>query len=151
MNNVAIVSRLNNLLTAEIEAILVYMNFHFILPDKGVQLEMLEISLEEMHHIQQLAELIVDLGGEPEMTPRKLRLNGKDKKDVLLHSKMLEKETIESYFRFLEEITISNSNIPLEKVDSNNLKTARVLKHIKDEEEDHLERFIELEQKDEKK
>lgn len=147
MNNTNTISRLNNLLTAEVEAVLVYIQHHFIVKDNSkLQLELFEISLDEMRHIQWLADLIVELGGEPELAPRKLRFNGKELNDIILHEKMLEYEAIESYRKFLEEITISNrtisnSNIPLGKIDPNSLKVARVLKHIKEEEEDHLEKF----------
>lgn len=125
-----IISRLNDDLTGEVEAILVYMNHHFTVADKGTQLEMLEIALDEMRHVQWLSEAIVDLGGEPELTPRRLRFNGKNVKEALSHGKMLEHEAIIGYEKHMEEI--------------DNPAIKRMLNHIKEEEEDHLGEFSEL-------
>lgn len=130
MEPAEIIARLNEDLTGEVEAILVYMNHHFILDDKGAELELLEIALDEMRHVQWLGEKIADLGGAPELTPRRLRFNGTDVKSAVSHAVMLEEEAIEGYRRHMEEIP--------------DPKIKRMLNHIMEEEEDHHEKFTEL-------
>lgn len=130
MEKTDIIKLLNDDLTGEVEAILVYMNHHFTVKDDKIKLEMLEIALDEMRHVQWLAEKISEMGEEPELTPRRLRFNGKTVKEALSHGKMLEKEAIISYEKHIQEI--------------DDAKIKRMLNHIKEEEEDHLEEFSEL-------
>ncbi len=130
MDATEVIARLNDDLTGEVEAVLVYMNHHFVVPQHHTQLEMLEIALEEMHHIQQLAEVIVDLGGAPELTPRQIRFNGADVAGSLANGTMLETEAIDGYRRHIAEI------------DDPAIK--RMLNRIMEEEELHFAKFSEM-------
>ena len=125
-----IVALLNDDLTAEVEATLVYMNHHFVVADPKVQLEMLETGLEEMHHIQLLAEKIVSLGGAPELTPRKIRFHGVAIADALANGVMLEQEAIANYRAHMAAI----DGPPI----------TAMLRRIMEEEELHLAEFSEL-------
>lgn len=126
-----VVALLNDDLTAEVEAVLVYMHSHFVLEgEHHAQLEFLEIALDEMRHIQWLAEAIVGLGGEPELTPRKLRFAGRDLREAVAQAVGFEKGAIAQYNAHIEAIS--------------DPKIQRLLAHIRDEEEDHLEEFEEL-------
>jgi bacterioferritin len=125
-----IIALLNDDVTAEVEAALVYMNHHFVVPMAKTQLAMLETALEEMHHIQQLAETIVNLGGQPELTPRQLRFNGTDVAEALAHGKVLETEAIEQY----------RAHIAL--IDDPAIQ--RMLTRIMEEEELHFAEFAEV-------
>ncbi len=126
-----IIKMLNDDLTGEVEAILVYMKNHFVCErDCKTQLEMLEIALDEMRHVQWLAEAIVELGGTPELAPRQLRFAGDDPAEALQHGVNLEREAIEQYDKHIAAI--------------DDPKIQRMLAHIRDEEVDHEEEFKEL-------
>jgi bacterioferritin len=130
MNPQQVVALLNDDITAEVEATLVYMNHHFVVADPKVQLEMLETALEEMQHIQLLAEAIVGLGGAPELTPRKLRFDGVAIADALANGVMLEEEAIAGYRAHMAAIDDPLINA--------------MLRRIMEEEELHLAEFAEL-------
>jgi len=130
--NSSVVRLLNDDLTGEIEAILVYMQAHFLMEEQHcpTSLTMLEVALDEMRHVQWLAEKIVDLGGDPELTPRKLRFAGKDLKTALQRGVFLEQEAIGQYNEHIAAIAEP--------------EVQRMLAHIRDEEKDHLDEFKEL-------
>ena len=126
-----VIRLLNDDLTGEVEAILVYMHAHFVLEGHcPTQLEMLEIALDEMKHAERLSEAIVDLGGTPELKPRQLRFAPADLKATLHHVIQLEKDAISQYTQHIEAI--------------DDPKIKRLLNHIREDEEDHLEEFEEL-------
>ena len=126
-----IIRLLNDDLTAEVEAILVYMHAHFVLEGHcHTQLEMLEIALDEMKHAERLSEAIVDLGGTPELGPRQLRFAPPDLKATLQQVIQFEKDAIAQYTAHIEAI--------------DDPKIKRLLNHIREDEEDHLEEFEEL-------
>ncbi|MDX9715126.1 MAG: ferritin-like domain-containing protein [Dissulfurispiraceae bacterium] len=130
MTNEEIVTLLNHDLSGEIEAILVYMRDSFVTEDCKPSREMEEIAKDEMRHAEDLAELIVELGGVPTMEHRPLNFGGNTLKGYLARLVTLEKEAIAQYKEHIAEIP--NENIK------------KVLTHILHEEEDHLEEFEEL-------
>ncbi|MCX7597617.1 MAG: ferritin-like domain-containing protein [Armatimonadetes bacterium] len=126
-----IIRMLNDDLTGEVEATLVYMHSHFVVTAHcPTQMEMFDIALDEMRHIEWLAEAIVELGGEPELTPRKVRYAASDPVAANRRGVELEKEAIEQYNAHIAAIA--------------DPKIQRLLAHIRDEEVDHLEEFEEL-------
>jgi bacterioferritin len=130
--NAEVIKMLNDDLTGEIEAILVYMETHFLMEDEHcpTSLAMFEIALDEMRHVQWLAEKIVALGGDPELTPRKLRFAGRDLQHAVKHGVALEEEAIEQYNRHIAAIS--------------DPEVQHMLSHIRDEEQDHRAEFEEL-------
>lgn len=99
-----VISRLNTALTAEVEAILVYINIHTVCECPMLKLLMLEVSMDEMRHVKMLAECIDEIEGEPELKPRKVRLvYGEDDK-MLEHVETLEEEARELYTKLIKEM-----------------------------------------------
>lgn len=129
MKRSAIIDLLNQDLTGEIEAILIYMRDSFVTPQCRPSREMEEIAKDEMRHAEKLSELIVDLGGVPSMEHRELNFGKGGPKGYLRRLIELEKGAITMY---KEHIAI----IPDEKI-------KKLLTHILHEEEGHLEEFIE--------
>ncbi len=123
---------LNDDLTGEIEAILVYMEAHFLMEDKHcpTSLAMLEIAMDEMRHVQWLAEEIAEMDADPELTPRKLRFAGRDLEAALERAVGLETGAIAQYEAHIA--AISDAGV------------RRMLAHIRDEEEDHHKQFVGL-------
>ncbi len=124
-----IIDLLNQDLTGEIEAILVYMRNSFVTPQCEPSREMEEIAKDEMRHAEKLSELIVDLGGIPSMQHRELNFGKGGSKGYLKRLIALEQEAIAMYAGHI-------AVIPDEKI-------KKLLTHILHEEEEHLEEFTE--------
>lgn len=124
-----IIDLLNQDLTGELEAILIYMRNSFVTPQCRPSREMEEIARDEMRHAEKLSELIVDLGGVPSMEHRELNFGKGGPKGYLRRLIDLEKSAIAMYKEHI-------AAIPDEKI-------KKLLTHILHEEEGHLEEFIE--------
>lgn len=129
MKKTDIINLLNQDLTGEIEAILIYMRDSFVTPQCAPSRTMEEIAKDEMRHSEILAEMIVDLGGIPSMLHKELDFGKGGTKGYLNKLISLEKGAIAMYS---EHIAV----IPDEKI-------KKKLTHILHEEEEHLEEFIE--------
>ncbi|NTU43117.1 MAG: ferritin-like domain-containing protein [Nitrospirales bacterium] len=127
METKEIISLLNQDLTAEIEAILIYMRNSFVTEDCKPSREMEEIAKDEMRHVEYLADLIVDLGGIPSMEHRPLDFGGSNVREYLTRLVGLEEGAIAQYRDHIDRI-------PDEKI-------KKKLTHILHEEEEHLEEF----------
>jgi len=127
-----VVELLNQDLSGEIEAILVYMRNAIVSGDEACKAarELEEIALDEMRHAEWLSELIVELGGRPSMTHRELDFGGDSPKDFVRRVVELEKEAIAQYREHISAIDIPEVRERLE--------------HILREEEWHLEEFEEM-------
>ncbi len=126
-----VIRMLNEDLTAEVEATLVYMHNHFVVTNHcPTQMEAFSIALDEMRHIEWLAEAIVDMGGQPELTPRQVRYATADAADACRRGIFLEQGAIDQYNDHISAIA--------------DPKIQRLLAHIRDEEVDHLDEFGEL-------
>jgi bacterioferritin len=130
MKKSELIKLLNQDLTGEIEAILIYMRDSFVTPQCKPSRTMEEIAKDEMRHSEKLAEIIVDLGGIPTMLHRKLDFGKNGVKGYLRKLISLEKGAIALYKKHI-------SLIPDRKI-------KRTLTHILHEEEEHLEEFTEL-------
>ncbi|GAB4489731.1 MAG: hypothetical protein OHK006_21750 [Thermodesulfovibrionales bacterium] len=129
MKNSEIVKLLNQDLTGEIEAILIYMRDSFVTEKCEPSREMEEIAKDEMRHAEKLSECIVDLGGIPSMQHKKLDFGGRTVESYLKRLISLEKGAITMY-------TDHIAKIPDKKI-------KKLLTHILHEEEEHLEEFRE--------
>jgi rubrerythrin len=126
-----VIAMLNEDLTFEVEATLVYMHNHFVLTRAcGTQLEVFDIALDEMRHIEWLSDAIVGLGGNPELTPHQLRFAPADNIEACKRGITLEQIAIDGYNAHIAAIA--------------DPKLQRMLAHIRDEEVDHLDEFKEL-------
>lgn len=129
MKKTEIIRLLNNDLTGEIEAILIYMRNSFVTPECPPSRTMEEIAKDEMRHAEKLSELIVDLGGVPSMLHRELDFGKKGTTGYLRRLIALEKGAIAMYKEHIELISDE--------------KIKKTLTHILHEEEEHLEEFTE--------
>lgn len=125
MKKKELIRLLNQDLSGEIEAILIYMRNSFVTGDCKPSRTMEEIARDEMRHADKLAEMIVDLGGIPSMTYRKLDFGKKGVTGYLRRIITLEKEAVTMYRKHIIAI-------PDEKI-------KKLLTHILHEEEGHLE------------
>ncbi|WP_456473785.1 ferritin-like domain-containing protein [Candidatus Pyrohabitans sp.] len=127
-----VIELLNQDLSGEIEAILVYMRNATVALGGSCKAghEIEEIALDEMRHADWLAGLIVELGGKPAMTHRELNFGGSTPADFVRRVVELEREAIAMYREHIAAI--------------DNEKVKEKLQHILREEEWHLAEFEEL-------
>ena len=130
MKNKEIIDLLNQDLTGELEAILIYMRDSFVTAQCNPSRKMEEIAKDEMRHAEKLSEMIVDLGGVPSMLHKELDFGQRGAKGYLKKLVSLEKGAIAMYSEHIEIIP--------------DKKIKKLLTHILHEEEEHLEEFTEL-------
>jgi bacterioferritin len=129
MKKSEIIGLLNQDLTGEIEAILIYMRDSFVTSRCDPSRKMEEIAKDEMRHSEILAEVIVDLGGIPSMLHKELDFGKGGTKGFLKKLISLEKGAIAMYKEHI-------AAIPDDTI-------KKKLTHILHEEEEHLEEFLE--------
>ncbi len=129
MKKSEIINLLNQDLTGEIEAILIYMRDSYMTSQCDPSRKMEEIAKDEMRHSEILAEMIVDLGGTPSMLHKELDFGKGGPKGFLKKLISLEKGAIAMYKEHI-------AAIPDDKI-------KKKLTHILHEEEEHLEEFFE--------
>jgi len=122
-----IIRLLNQDFVREIEATLVYIRNGFIIPqcDPGRLTE--AVAVDEMRHMNWLADLIVKRGGKPSMEHRELDFGGDGLEGQLRKQVELETEGIEIYKQQIAVI--------------DDAEVVGVLKHILDEEKRHRKEF----------
>ena len=122
-----IIRILNQDFIREIEATLIYVRNASIIQkcDPGRVTE--AIAVDEMRHMNWLAELIVKRGGKPSMEHKELDFGGDDLYSQLTKQISLETEGIEIYKQQIENI--------------DDAEVVGVLKHILDEEKRHRKEF----------
>ena len=94
------IKRLNETLGKEISTTLQYIYFHTIFEDAGYEhlaSIMRSISIQEMHHIEELAERILFLGGEVNMNPAFATQSIRDVREAFEFAAKLEQNTVDSY------------------------------------------------------
>ena len=124
---------LNQAVSEEIAALHQYMYFHFHCDDQGYDLLaglFKRTAIEEMLHVERLAERILFLGGEVEMKVGREVEKIHDAHEMVARAKQLEQEAIDMYNRFAAEA----GNIP----DSGSKK---LFEALVDEEELHWDQF----------
>lgn len=112
---------------SEIEATLIYVRNAFIMPRCDPSRVTEAIAIDEMRHMNWLAELIVKRGGKPSMEHNELDFGGDELRGQLEKQKALETEAIERYKKHIEMI--------------DDAEVVGVLKHILDEEKRHRKEF----------
>ncbi len=111
----------------ELEASMIYVRNAFVMPKCDPSRVTEAISIDEMRHMNWLAELIVKRGGKPGMEHMELDFGGDDLKTQLERQVALESEAVERYRRHIELI--------------DDAEVVGVLKHILDEEKRHRKEF----------
>lgn len=138
----AVIRLLNEALATEYVCVLRYMRHYFMasgmLAD-AVKQEFLEHAQQEQAHAHQIAERIVQLGGEPDLNPDTLTSRshaeykvGKDLRDMVKEDLIAERIAIESYREMVAFIGDTDST------------TKRILESILAQEEEHADEFADL-------
>ena len=122
-----IIRLLNEDFVREIEATLIYVRNAFIMDRCDPSRVTEDIAIDEMRHMNWLADLIVKRGGKPSMEHKELDFGGDDLKSQLERQIALETEGIERYKQQIDAI--------------DDAEVVGVLKHILDEEKRHRKEF----------
>ena len=122
-----IIRLLNEDFQREIEATLIYVRNAFVIVKCDPSRVTEAIAMDEMRHMNWLADLIVKRGGKPGMEHKELDFGGDDLYGQLKKQIALETETIEIYKHQIESI--------------DDQEVIGVLKHILDEEKRHRKEF----------
>lgn len=122
-----IIRLLNDDFVSELEAAMIYVRNAFIMSKCDPSRVTEEIAIDEMRHMNWLADLIVKRGGKPSMEHKELDFGGGDLKSQLEKQVALETEAIETYKKHIEMIE--------------DAEAVGVLKHILDEEKRHRKEF----------
>ena len=137
-----VVKLLNEALATEYVCVLrYYRHYHMasgMLAD-AVKAEFLEHAQQEQEHAHQLAERIVQLGGEPDLNPDTLTARshaeykvGKDLRDMVTEDLVAERIAIDSYREMIDYIGDRDTT------------TKRILEGILAQEEEHADEFADL-------
>lgn len=137
-----VIKRLNDSLATEIVCVLRYRRHHFTakgIHSRSVADEFLAHSNEEQGHADQIAERIVQLGGEPDFSPDSLTLRshaeyveGSTLFDMIKENIVAERIAIDSYRNFIQYLQ------------DNDPTTKRMLESILAVEEEHADELADL-------
>ena len=100
MNKTRSIELLNNALADELQAVHQYMYFHFHLDDQGfapLSLLFRRIAIQEMGHVEALAERILFLKGDVEMVPAAAVEKVVDPEAVLVKAMVMEEDGVRTY------------------------------------------------------
>jgi len=138
----AVLKLLNDALATEIVCMLRYRRHHFMakgIHSKGIADEFLAHSIEEQGHVDQIADRIVQLGGEPDFAPGTLLtrshaeyVEGDSLVDMITENVVAERIAIDSYRDFIQYLGDRDST------------TRRMLESILAVEEKHAEEMADL-------
>jgi bacterioferritin len=137
-----VIKLLNEALATEIVCVLRYRRHYFMaegMNAESVKSEFLTHAGEEQAHADQLAERIVQLGGEPNLSPDGLADRS--------HSEYIEGENLEDMIKedlVAERIAIESYRDMIAFVGSDDPTTRRLLEEILMKEEEHAEDLVSL-------
>lgn len=133
------VELLNKAVADEMHAVHQYMYFHFHCDDQGYDLLaslFKRTAIEEMIHVEKLAERILFLKGEVELVAAHEVEKIHDVKDMLKKAADMEEESAEEYNKWANESAANNDN-----------STKKLFESLVDDEERHFDQYDnELEQ-----
>jgi bacterioferritin len=137
-----VIELLNDALATELVCVLRYKRHYFSakgIVSESVAEEFLQHASEEQQHADQLAERITQLGGEPDMDPRKIADRA--------HSEYTEGKTLVEMIRedlVNERIAIDSYAEMIRFVGDDDTTTKRMLEEILAKEEEHASEFADL-------
>ena len=137
-----VVKLLNEALATEIVCVLRYKRHHFMasgINAEGVATEFLEHANEEQAHADRIAERIVQLGGEPNLSPDGLLSRS--------HSEYIEGDSLLSMIKedlVAERIAIDSYREMISYLGSDDPTTRRMLEEILANEEEHADDLVSL-------
>lgn len=138
----AVVRFLNIALATEIVCVLRYRRHYFMahgMSSESVKAEFLQHAEEEQEHADQLAERIVQLGGEPNFSPDGMLSRS--------HSEYIEGKSLEEMIRedlIAERIAIDSYRDMIDYLKDFDPTTRRLLEDILAKEEEHAEDLVSL-------
>lgn len=138
----AVVKLLNDALATEIVCVLRYRRHYFMAEgpnSESVKTEFFQHAKEEQAHADQLAERIVQLGGEPNLSPDGMLSRS--------HSEYIEGTTLEEMIKedlIAERIAIDSYRDMVEYLKEFDPTTRRLLEEILAKEEEHAEDLVSL-------
>ena len=141
-NREAVIAMLNESLATELVCVLRYRRHHFMasgIHSHATAAEFLAHSNEEQGHADQLAERIVQLGGEPDFSPDSLTRRS--------HAEYVEGATLTEMIRenlVAERIAIDSYRHAIESLGSDDPTTCRLLESILAVEEEHADELADL-------
>lgn len=106
---------------------MIYVRNAFVIPKCDPSRVTEAISIDEMRHMNWLADLIMRRGGKPSMEHKELDFGGDDLRSQLEKQIALETEAVERYKKHIEMI--------------DDAEVVGVLRHILDEEKRHRKEF----------
>ena len=124
---------LNRAVADEMQAVHQYMYFHFHCDDQGFELIsslFRRTAIEEMMHVERLAERILFLGGDVDMTPAREGQKLHSVREMLELARSMEESSVRDYNLWANE---SSAN-----ADAN---TKKVFEGLVDEEERHYDQY----------
>jgi bacterioferritin len=124
---------LNKAIADELSAIHQYMYFHFHCDDQGLDLFanlFKRTAIDEMTHVEKLAERILFLKGEVDMFTSHSVEKIKDVKDMLEHAAKMEQESAREYNLWANECSVNADSI-----------SKQLFESLIAEEEKHFNRF----------
>lgn len=124
---------LNKAVAEELSAVHQYMYFHFHLDDQGYDLLaniFKRTAIEEMLHVEDLAERILFLGGEVEMELAEPVQKIHDPKEILDLATKLEEESANNYNLWANECSKNND-----------AASKKLFERLVDDEERHFDQF----------
>jgi Bacterioferritin (cytochrome b1) len=127
------IALLNKGVADELSAVHQYMYFHFHCADQGYSLlaqMFFDIAIQEMLHVERLAERILFLGGEVEMTASAPVSKIHDPAEMLTKAREMEIQAIRDYNTWAQEAA-ANAD----------LGTKQIFEALINEEETHYDRF----------
>jgi len=133
MKHAKSIELLNEAVADELTAVHQYMYFHFHCDDQGFDLlagMFRKTAIDEMIHVERLAERILFLKGEVEMKPNAEVVKEHDVNKMLEMSQQLEEDATDMYNRFANACGANNDSV-----------TKKLFEELVLEEEGHFDNF----------
>jgi bacterioferritin len=137
-----VLQMLNEALATELVCVLRYRRHYFMakgLESKSIAEEFLAHSNEEQAHADQIAERIVQLGGEPDFSPDSLSARS--------HAEYVEADSLVDMIRenlVAERIAIDSYRAMVQYLSNGDTTTRRMLEEILQVEEEHADELLDL-------
>ena len=144
-----VIRLLNEALATEIVCVLRYKRHHFMakgISADSVAQEFAEHAAEEQQHADQIAQRIVQLGGEPDFSPQGLATRS--------HAEYVEGDSLVDMIKedlVAERIAIDSYREMVEYLGKNDITSRRLMEEILAKEEEHAEDLVSLLEDIEKK
>ncbi len=133
MNKEKSIELLNEAIADELKALHQYMYFHFHCDDKGYDLLadlFKKTAIEEMQHVEMLAERVLFLGGDVEMTVGEKVAQEQEVGKMLIMAKNMEESSYEMYNEFARQCN-----------DNSDSASKRLFETLVDDEERHFDQY----------